>query len=74
MSGDLLYFEAFERSRNSILNDVVRGGFLGEVVERLLSQPRWKILRYVITTVGDGTALAALYRNAPVSNAGHVGA
>ena len=40
VSGDLLHFESLKKSRNVVLSDVARGGFLGEVVEHLLRQPR----------------------------------
>ena len=41
VSGDLLHFESLKkRRRNIVLSDVARGGFLGEVVEHLLRQPR----------------------------------
>ena len=74
MSGDLLHFEYLKGSQNLVLCDVVRGGFLGEIVEHILRQPRWQILRHVVMVVGVGTGLAALYRNAPASiSAGHVG-
>ena len=59
VSGDLLHFES--------LSDVVRGGFLGEIVEHILSQPRSQILQDVTVVGGVGTGLAALTRNAPVS-------
>ena len=47
VSGGLLQFESLKRSRNVVLGNVVRGGFLGEVVEHVLRQLRWKILRHV---------------------------
>ena len=34
--GDLLHFESLKRSRNVVLSDVVRGGFIGEVVEHVM--------------------------------------
>ena len=49
------------------MSDVLRGGFLGAIVEHILRQPRWQILRYVAMIMGVGTGLAALYPNAPVS-------
>lgn len=59
---------------NVVLGDVVRGGFLGEVVEDVLRQPRRQILWHVAVVVGVGTGLAALYRHALASiSAGHVG-
>ena len=74
VSGNLLQFESLKRSRNGVLSDVVRGGFPGEIVELVMRQPRWQILRHVVMVVGVGTGLAALYRNAPASiRAGHVG-
>ena len=74
MSGDVLHFESLKRSRDVVLSDVVRGGFLGEIVGHILRQPRWQALRHVAMVVGVGTGLAALYRNAPPSiRAGHVG-
>ena len=74
VSGDLLHFESLRRSQNVVLSDVVRGGLLGEIVEHVLRQPRWQILRHVAMVVGFGTGLAALYRNALASiRAGHVG-
>ena len=53
MSGNIFYFESLKRGRNVVLGDVVRGGFLGEVVEHVLRQPRRQILRHVVTVVGD---------------------
>ena len=50
---------SFKRSRIVILGDVVRGGYIGEVVAHVLRQPRWQILRHVTTVVGIGTGLAA---------------
>ena len=60
VSGNRFHSESLKRGRNVILSDVVRGGFLGEDVEHVLRQPRWKILRRVATVVGVGTGLAAL--------------
>ena len=54
ISGDFLHFKSFKRSRNVVLSDVARGGFLGEVVEHVLRQSRWKILRHVTMVVGRG--------------------
>ena len=62
VSGDLLHFESLKKSRNVVLSDVARGGFLGDVVERVLRQTRWQIHRYVALVVGLGTGLAALHR------------
>ena len=63
-----------EEELNVVLGDLVRGGSLGEVVEYLLLQPRWQILRHVATVMGVGTGFAALYRHAPPSiNAGRIG-
>ena len=62
VSGDLLHFESLKGSRNVVLSDVVRGGFLGEVVEHILRQPRSQVLRRVATVVEVATVLAALYR------------
>ena len=74
VSGDLLHFESLKRSRNVVLSDVVRGGFLGDVVEHVLRRCRWQILRHVALIVGVGTGLAELHRNAPAGiRAGHVG-
>ena len=57
-----------------MLNDVVRGGYLGEIVEHILRQPRSQLLRHVAMVVGVGTGLTAWYRNAPASvRAGHFG-
>ena len=73
-SGDLLHFESLKRSRNVVLGNVVRGIFLGEIVEHILRQPRWQILRDVAMVVGGGTGLAAFYRSALASiRAGNVG-
>ena len=56
------------------MSDVVRVGFLGEVVEHVLRQSRWQVLRHVALIVGVGTAFAALHRNASASiRAGPVG-
>ena len=38
VSDYILRFESLKRSRNVVLSDVVRGGFLGEVVEHVLRQ------------------------------------
>ena len=38
VSGDLLHFESLKRSLKVVLSDVVRGGFLGEVVEHVLRE------------------------------------
>ena len=74
VSGDLLYFESLKRSRNVVLRNVVRGGFLGQVVQHVLTQSRWQILRHVALVVGVGTGLPTLHQNAPASiHAGHVG-
>ena len=74
VSGDRLHFESMKRSRNIVLSYVVRGGLLGELVEHVLRQTRWQILRYVALVVGFGTELAELLRNAPASvRDGHVG-
>ena len=74
VSGNLLQFESLKRSRNGVLSDVVRGGFPGEIVELVMRQPRWQILRHVVMVVGVGTGLAALYRNSQASiRAGRVG-
>ena len=48
------------KGRHVVLGDVVRGGFPGEVVERVLRQPRWKILWHFPAVMGVGTGLAAL--------------
>ena len=40
MTGDLLYLQPLEGSRNVVLSDVVRRGLLGKVVEHVLRQPR----------------------------------
>ena len=40
VADDLLHFKSLEGSRNVVLSDVVRGGFLGKVVEHILRQPR----------------------------------
>ena len=74
VSSDFLQFESLKRSRNVVLSDAVRGGFLGEIVENVLDQPRWQIPWHVAMVVGVSTGLAALYLNAPASiRAGHVG-
>ena len=74
VSGDLLHLESLKRSQDVVLSDVVRGGFLGEIVEHILRQPRWQILRDVAMVVGGGTGLAAFYRSALASiRAGNVG-
>ena len=57
MSGDILYFEHLKGHRNVVLSDVVRGGFIGEIVEHKLRQRRWQILRRVVIVVGVGTGL-----------------
>ena len=44
VSRDLLHFESSKRSRNVVLSNVVRGGFLGGIVEHVLRQTRWQIL------------------------------
>ena len=36
VSGDLLHFESLKMSRNAVLSDVARRGFLGDVVEDIL--------------------------------------
>ena len=51
-----------------------RGGFLEEVVEHVLLQPRREILWHVAAVVEVGKGLVALYRHAPTSiSAGHIG-
>ena len=37
VSGDLVHFECLKRSRNVVLSVVVRGGFLGKIVEHIFS-------------------------------------
>ena len=74
VSGDLLYVESLKRSRNVVLINLVRGGFLRQVVQHVLIQSRWQILRHVALVVGVGTRLPTLHRNPPASiRAGHVG-
>ena len=34
------------------MSDVVRWGFLGEVAEHILGQPRWQVRRHVAMVVG----------------------
>ena len=36
MPGNIFHVESLKRGRNVVLGDVVRGGFLGEVVEHVL--------------------------------------
>ena len=67
VSDDLLHFELLKRSGNAILSHVVRGAFLGEVVEHMLRQRCCQILQYVAALVGVGAGLAALWRHAPAS-------
>ena len=64
-SGDLLHFESLKRSRDVGLSDVVRGGFLEEIVEHTLRQPRWQIFGHVAMVVEVGTGLSTLCRNEP---------
>ena len=74
VSGDLVHFECLKRSRNVVLSVVVRGGFLGKIVEHIFRQPRLLTLRHVAKVMGVGAGRAALYRNAPASiRSGHVG-
>ena len=61
VSGDLFHFESLKRNRNVVLSNVVRGGFLGEIVEHVLRQTRWQMPRHVTMVVGVGAGLAALY-------------
>lgn len=42
------------------MSDVVRVGFLGEIVEHILRQPRWQILRHIVMVVGVGTGVWAV--------------
>ena len=55
VSGDLLHFKSLKRSRNVVLSDMVPRGLLGEVVEHVLRQFRWQILRRVVLVVWVGT-------------------
>ena len=74
MPGDLLHFEPLKRSRNVVVSDVERGGFLGQIIQHIFRQLSRQMLRHVTMVVGVGTRLSALYRNAPASiRAGHVG-
>ena len=66
VSGDILHFEALKGSRNVVLSDVVRGGFLGEVVEHISRRSHRYVLRHVATVVGFGTEHVALHTNAAV--------
>ena len=47
---------------------MVLGVILGEVVEHILRQPRWQILRHIATVVRFGTGLATLYLHTRASN------
>ena len=74
VSGNSLQFESLKRGRNVVLDDVVLGGFLGEVVEHVLREPRRLMIRHLATFVGVGTELVALNRYAPASiSAAHIG-
>ena len=55
-----------KRNRNVALSNVVRRGFLGDIVEHVLRQTGWRI-PHVAVVVGVGTGLAALRQNAPAS-------
>ena len=56
------------------MSDVVRGEFLGIIVEHILRQPRRYVLWHVTAVVGVGTGLAAFYRHTPASiRTGQVG-
>ena len=65
LSGDLLHFESLKRSHDVGLSDVVRGGFLGEIVEHTSRQPRCQIFGDVAMVVEVGTGLSTLCRNEP---------
>ena len=74
LSGNRFRSGSLERVGNVVLEYVVRGKFRGKVVEYVLRQPRWQILRHVATVVGVGTGLATLDRYAPGGiSAGHIG-
>ena len=74
VSGNLLHSGLLERSRNVVLGDAARGGALGEVVENVLRQPRWKVLRHDAIVVGVGAGLAAVNLSALAStSARHIG-
>ena len=42
MSCDLLPLKALKKSRNVVLSELVRRGFVGEIAEHILLQSRWK--------------------------------
>ena len=58
--GGFLHFESLKGGRNVVLSDVVRGGFLGEVVEHILRQPRRQLLEHVRCRYGLPTRVMVL--------------
>ena len=65
MSGNIFHFESLKSGRNVVLGDVVRGGFLGDVVEHVFQLPRWQISRHVTTVMRVRTGLTSLNCYAP---------
>ena len=66
MIGDRLGCKSLERRRIVTLSDVMRGRFLGEVVEYVLRQPHRYIFEQGFTAVGDGTGFATGHEDSEV--------
>ena len=67
MTDDVVHFKSLERSRNAVLSNVVRRGFLGNVVEHVLRQSRRQVFWHITALVGIGTELADFDRHSPAS-------